>query len=77
MPKPTETEIRDRFFYQRPTEKTAPKHEAVNQLLFETAVALVNLTPAGRNHALLLTHLEDARMRANSAIAQDTPEAER
>ena len=77
MTKPTEDDLRLRFYYQKPTAKTGPKHEEVTKLTFALACDLLRLCPDGRNLSLAFTALEEVRMRANAAIACDTPENER
>jgi hypothetical protein len=64
MKKPSIEDLKNRFYYHRPD-------QVANDLTFELAVKLTNLLPEGRNLSLVLTHLEDARMRANAAIACD------
>ncbi|GBE23758.1 hypothetical protein BMS3Bbin02_00023 [bacterium BMS3Bbin02] len=77
MPKPTEAELRNRFFFHPPPDQDRiNKHEAVSQVCFELAIKLSVICPAGRNHSLMLTHLEDVRMRANAALACDSPPPE-
>lgn len=75
--KPSEMDIRNRFFHHPPTDKTRPKHEEVSQLCYDLAVRLSELVPPGRNHSLMLTALEEVRMRGNMGIACDTPEEDR
>ncbi len=78
MPKPTEVELHNRFFYHPPPDVLCINaHECVSRLCFELALELNNLCPAGRNHSLMLTHLEDVRMRANAALACDSPTQEK
>ncbi len=77
MSKPTDDELRRRFFYHRPTTNTLPRFDAVNEATFALAKLLRDTCPEGRNLSLALTHLEDVRMRANAAIACDTPDGER
>jgi hypothetical protein len=69
--KVTNDEIVRRMTYRKPTEETAQLHERVNDICITAAQLLNSICPAGRNLALVLTHLEDARHRANAAIAQD------
>lgn len=45
------------------------KHEAVNAQMKETARLLVEVVPAGRERALMLTKLQEARMWANAGLA--------
>lgn len=74
MTKPTEQDLRRRFFFTKPRDAQAiANHDAVSQLTFGLAVKLVELCPAGRNLSIALTDLEAVRMRANAAIAVDDP----
>lgn len=75
--KATQAEIERRMTYAPPTANTIPRHEKVNGTLTAAALIINDVCPAGRNLALALTALEDAHFRANAAIAQDTPDAER
>lgn len=49
-------------------------HERVGASIKALAHVLNNLLPEGRQKALVLTHLEDARHWANNAIANATDE---
>ena len=74
--KPTGDEIRNRLSYRPPTDVTKPMHEEVNKLCIDLALNLVHILPEGRNLSICLTLIEDLRMRANSAIAQDLKEVD-
>ena len=69
MVKPTDAELTDRFLYHHPDAQAIPLHERVSQLMLATAKEIRDICPEGRNLSLALTALEDARMRANAAIA--------
>ena len=69
MAKLTDTEIENRFRYHAPNEERKLKHASVTELMIETAKKIRDLTPSSRGQSLALTHLEDARMWANQAIA--------
>ena len=71
--KPTDTELENRFRYHRPTRSAIEEHAIVNETTLALAKALRDICPEGRNLSLALTHLEDVRMRANAAIACDSP----
>jgi hypothetical protein len=72
--KPTDEDLRNRFFYHPPpNQQRIDDHALVSQWCFELAVHLRNQCPEGRNLSLALTHLEDTRMRANAALACDSP----
>ena len=73
MLKPTDDELRNRFFHHPPPNRQRiADHESVSNLCYVLAQALTDICPEGRNLALALTHLEDARMRANAALAYDS-----
>lgn len=71
MAKPTDLELINRFRYHRPTAEKSAKHEIVTEATLGLAALLRDLLPEGRNLSLVLTMLEDVRMRANAAIACD------
>lgn len=74
MNKPNKNDLAHRFFFQPPpNQERVRAHEKVSTLCFDLAIALNILCPPGRNHSLMLTHLEDVRMRANAALACDSP----
>lgn len=71
---PTDDELRNRFFYHPPRDQAAiDAHAQVSDLTFALACRLTRLCPNGRNLSIALTALEEVRMRANAAIACDTP----
>lgn len=70
--KPTDVELRNRFFYHPPTPDTLPRFATVNEGCFALAKLLRDTVPKGRGLSLALTHLEDCRMRANFGIATET-----
>ncbi len=76
MPKPTDAELENRFIFHKGPPSRSAKHERVSALTLALAKELRDIMPEGRNHALALTHLEDVRMRANAALACDSPEGE-
>jgi len=71
--KPTDTELDNRFRYHRPTTTSIALHAKVTESTLALAKLLRDICPDGLNLSLALTHLEDVRMRANAAIACDTP----
>lgn len=71
--KPTNAELDNRFQYHKAAPEATALHHQVSNLTLELAKVLRDICPEGRNLALALTHLEDVRMRANAAIACDTP----
>ena len=68
-------EIRNRFDYHPPKdEATVHMHEHVRRICKDTATALNALIPKGREHSLVITHLEEAMFWANAAIARQKKE---
>ena len=73
--KPTDDELRNRFIYHPPPNKERiDAHARVSEHCLLLAMDLRDTCPPGRNLSLALTHLEDVRMRANAALACDSPE---
>lgn len=73
-PHMTDAELRNRFFFHPPPDQARiTAHEQVSELCYELAYQLASICPPGRNLSLTLTHLEDVRMRANAALACDSP----
>jgi hypothetical protein len=58
------------FAFHPATEVTGPQHAEVRAILAGIAKHLASITPAGREQSLMLTHLEEAMMWANAAIAR-------
>jgi hypothetical protein len=50
-------------------ERTATAHETARSIAFGALGLLAEIVPAGRDKSLMKTHIEDALMRANRAIA--------
>jgi hypothetical protein len=74
---PDDDEIRNRFSYHPPRDEQAvQRHAQVSKMCLRMAFELRSLCPPGRNFSLVLTHLEDVRMRANAAIACDSVDTE-
>jgi hypothetical protein len=64
-----EAEIRRRFTWQPPRPEDKTKFEVVSGGFLDLAHTLDEFLPEGREKALALTALQDARMWANAAIA--------
>lgn len=68
-------EIRNRFDHHPPKdEATVHMHEHVRRVCKDAAVALNSFIPKGREHSLVMTHLEEAMFWANAAIARHKEE---
>lgn len=75
--KPSDEELRNRFLYHAPPDQArVDAHAAVSDRCLILAQTLRDICPVGRNLALCLTALEDVRMRANAALACDSPAPE-
>ena len=79
MKKPTDEELENRFRYHPPGGdlrggRKRVAHEFVTSSTLQLAKELRNMCPKGRNLSIVLTLLEDVRMRANAAIACDWDE---
>lgn len=71
MAKPTDADLENRFRYHRPGPERAAKHERVTEMTLAMAKEMRDMLPEGRNLSLVLTQLEDVRMRANASLACD------
>lgn len=77
MPLPlnaTDKQLLDRiendFTYHPPRGDQAERYVQLRQMAKSMALQIVGLCPDGRERSLALTHLEDAVMWANAAIAR-------
>lgn len=67
-------DLENRFLYHPPPNQARiDAHANVSGLCLHLAKRLRDICPPGRNFSLVLTHLEDVRMRANAALACDSP----
>lgn len=63
-------DIKRRFQYHPPqTAEDRMSHQTVNDIVEAAARDLVVIVPEGRERALVLTKLEEARMWANAGLA--------
>lgn len=65
----SDEELRRRFTYHPPKGDQPQRYEEINEATLELAILIRDVTPPGREQALAITALEEARMRANQAIA--------
>jgi hypothetical protein len=63
-------EIHIRFTYHPPTAEQARRMQSIRDMCRELASLVEANTPASREQALALTHLEEVSMWANAAIAR-------
>lgn len=70
------SDLHNRFNYHPPrSEARRNAHDTVRQTLLETAETLAAIVPPGREHAIVLTKLEEAMFWANAGLAR-TPDTE-
>ena len=63
-------ELEKRFTYHPPKGNQGEKYELIRSKAHQLAFDLVNMCPDSRELSLAITHLEDAVMWANAAIAR-------
>lgn len=71
MPKDYQAQIENNFKYHAPTPEQIPMYEEVRDRAKELALFYVSQCPDSRELSLALTHLEEAVMWANAAIARN------
>ncbi len=59
-----------RFTYHAPSPNQVVKYDAIRNMARGLAVHILTLTPESREQSLAITHLEQAVMWANAAIAR-------
>jgi hypothetical protein len=65
------SDLENRFAYHAPKdEATKRAHERIREILFDVADEINDTAPEGREKSLAITHLEEAMMWANAAIAR-------
>lgn len=69
----TGADLSNRFTYHPPTMEQANDYVRLRQAAYDFAALIVELVPPGRQASLAVTAVEEAVMRANAGIAQDTP----
>lgn len=65
------SDLERRFAYHAPTGDKASMHELARDACHRAALAINDLAPDGREKSQAVTHLEDAMMWANAAIARN------
>lgn len=64
-------QIENAFTYHAPKPDQLPRYEELRHSAKDLAQRIVRRTPPSREQSLALTHLEDAVMWANAAIARN------
>jgi len=64
-------ELERRFTYHAPASDQAPRYNEIRLMAHEFAIFLTKTCPESRELSLALTHLEEAVMQANAAIARN------
>ena len=65
----TETKIRDTFRYHAPDDRQRAVFERIRTQMTATAVEVAFLIPNSRERSLFITHMQQAQMMANAAVA--------
>jgi hypothetical protein len=71
---PTREDLANRFTYHPPSNGQVEQYQRIRDAAHDFAVLISGECPESREQSLALTHLEDAVMWANAAIARN-PEA--
>lgn len=71
----TLAEIEQRFTYHKPIGNQPQRYEALRNKAKELAIMINALVPESREKSLAFTHLEEAVMQANAAIARNENES--
>jgi hypothetical protein len=66
-----QTELANRFIYHPPKDGQADRYIAIREEAHRLAAKLNKWVPDSREKSLAMTHLEDAVMWANAAIARN------
>lgn len=69
----SQEDIDNRFTYHPPVPEFIDRFVQLRSEARELAITIVELTPASREQSLALTHLEEAVMWANAALARHPP----
>lgn len=64
-------ELLDRFRYHAPSQLGVGRHSALTDALFKAAEAINEICPEGREKALALTNLEQAKFWASAGVARN------
>lgn len=59
------------YIYHAPKDGQPERYQAIREKTKELALLIVQLTPPSREQSLALTHVEEASMLANAAIARN------
>lgn len=71
MPDLTHAEIAERFHYHPPSPAGRDAHAELSDRFTELAVRIQQLVPEGRERALVMTKLEEAKMWASAGVARN------
>lgn len=64
-------ELHDKFYYHPPSEQGVKRHQRLSSEFEELAAICVQTCPRGRELALALTKLEEAKFWASAAVARN------
>lgn len=66
---PSRNEITRHFTYHRVNDVGLERMKLISAKVLELALIVADIVPEGDDQTIVLVHLEDARMRANKALA--------
>ncbi len=67
----THQDIVDKFTYHSPFQEGAQTHADLSEAFIQVAELVAGVCPDGRELALAMTNLEQAKMWASAAVARD------
>ena len=65
-------ELENRFTYHKPTGNQPIVYKNIREVAMDFAILIIEATPDSREQSLAITHLEEAVMWANAAVARRT-----
>jgi hypothetical protein len=68
---PTPEDLHERFHYHAPSPEGVQKHAALSDAFTALAVVVNDVVPMGREQALALTALEQAKFWASAGVARN------
>jgi hypothetical protein len=67
----TEDDIKNRFYYHKPSENGTLRHTTLSELFSNMAKEIDTIMPDGREKSITITKLEEAKMWASAGVARN------